>query len=221
MVVTLVSLTLALPTLFVWGRVYDQGRAIELGGGAMTVGWANGSGSGTRGCEWGVFPSTWEWVPIYDTSDPRFRVIVIPLWTPLLLGLALATPAALHMRRMRFDHLCPACGYDRTGLAAEAVCPECGKDRMSRAPLLWGRPGMVLFTLAWILYFALWYLSAGSAEVGVTALVWGVFALPIVLLLRKRSFPLGRFGPGRCHRCGYELRDLPQDAPCPECGHEP
>jgi rubrerythrin len=28
-------------------------------------------------------------------------------------------------RRMRRD-LCPRCGYDRRGLAADAKCPECG-----------------------------------------------------------------------------------------------
>ena len=55
--------------------------------------------------------------------------IAIPLWFPALLSL-LATAAAWradakYLRRVR-EGACPACGYDRAGLAAGAVCPECG-----------------------------------------------------------------------------------------------
>ena len=52
----------------------------------------------------------------------------IPLW-PLIVISIVATAAAWRMdtlaqRRKRIGG-CPACGYDRTGLAANAPCPEC------------------------------------------------------------------------------------------------
>ncbi len=55
----------------------------------------------------------------------------VPLWLPALLSL-LATAAAWradakYLRRVR-EGACPACGYDRAGLAAGSVCPECGKQ---------------------------------------------------------------------------------------------
>ena len=56
-------------------------------------------------------------------------VYIIPLWPAVLLAL-LATAAAWradsqHLRRARAG-MCPACGYDRAGLAAGVACPECG-----------------------------------------------------------------------------------------------
>lgn len=62
-------------------------------------------------------------------SSSGFWIVVLPLWMPFLLGLGLAAPVLLHMRRMRFGNVCPACDYDRTGLPDDAVCPECGKER--------------------------------------------------------------------------------------------
>ena len=55
--------------------------------------------------------------------------VTMPLWPASLLSL-LATAAAWrgdakYLRRVR-EGACPACGYDRAGLAAGAVCPECG-----------------------------------------------------------------------------------------------
>ena len=53
----------------------------------------------------------------------------IPLWALALPTLALSTVGwrrdAMLSRRVRVG-LCPECGYDRAGLAADAVCPECG-----------------------------------------------------------------------------------------------
>jgi len=64
-----------------------------------------------------------------------FEHLEIPLWLPALLSL-LATAAAWradakYMRRVRVG-LCAGCGYDRAGLAADAVCPECGKQPEAR-----------------------------------------------------------------------------------------
>ena len=57
--------------------------------------------------------------------------VFIPLWPAVLLSL-LATAAAWradakYLRRARVG-MCPACGYDRAGLAPGAVCPECGNQ---------------------------------------------------------------------------------------------
>ncbi len=59
----------------------------------------------------------------------------VPLWLPALLSL-LATAAAWradakYLRRVR-EGACPACGYDRAGLAAGSLCPECGKQPEAR-----------------------------------------------------------------------------------------
>jgi len=69
---------------------------------------------------------SWDFWPISDRqSTGRF----IPVWFPTALVLI---PTALAWwldrrasRRSRIG-LCPACSYDRLGLAAGAVCPECG-----------------------------------------------------------------------------------------------
>ena len=63
------------------------------------------------------------------------RIVSIPLWPAVLLSL-LATAAAWradakYLRRVR-EGACPACGYDRAGLAAGSLCPECGKQPEAR-----------------------------------------------------------------------------------------
>ena len=68
------------------------------------------------------------WIP-WLVLDGSYTAYILPLWCPALLSL-LATAAAWradlkYLRRARVG-LCPACGYDRAGLAAVSVCPECG-----------------------------------------------------------------------------------------------
>ncbi len=59
-------------------------------------------------------------------SHVCWAVVVWPipplLWTPAALLLRSGTLA----RRRAVTGSCPACGYDRRGLAPGAVCPECG-----------------------------------------------------------------------------------------------
>src|SRR5262245_30525288 len=64
----------------------------------------------------------WEWWPRVERF-PWVTVVTIPLWLGLL-------PAALGgwlaWRGRRLTGRCGGCGYERAGLAVEAVCPECG-----------------------------------------------------------------------------------------------
>jgi hypothetical protein len=67
------------------------------------------------------------WMPSVEDNS-NLRAAIIPLWIPLTL---VATPTGLlwwadrrATRREMAGH-CPACGYDRNGLA-DAKCPECG-----------------------------------------------------------------------------------------------
>jgi hypothetical protein len=64
----------------------------------------------------------------YEGTIGTTRYISIPLWPFVALSLA-TTAAAWRMdiiaRRKSRLGKCPACGYDRTGLASNAPCPEC------------------------------------------------------------------------------------------------
>ncbi len=73
------------------------------------------------------------------TGVVRVNSKIVPLYLPIWDGLLLNTllygflTFALHSswracvsRRRRRAWQCPKCGYDRRGLAADAVCPECG-----------------------------------------------------------------------------------------------
>lgn len=67
------------------------------------------------------------WIDTY--SGGRDWWVWVPLWMPLAGSLAitaaawiLGNRAARHAR----SGLCPACGYNRAGLAPDAKCPECG-----------------------------------------------------------------------------------------------
>ena len=54
----------------------------------------------------------------------------MPYWIPTLVrGVATGMCFGTGRRVRRWARLgcCLACGYDRTGLAKDAVCPECGK----------------------------------------------------------------------------------------------
>jgi hypothetical protein len=50
----------------------------------------------------------------------------VPIWAVALPMAAWTALAFRSARRRARPGGCPACGYDRTGLAPEAVCPECG-----------------------------------------------------------------------------------------------
>jgi len=77
-------------------------------------------------------PLAW-WFEIGGTRALR---IWIPFWTITLPTIALTVFAwrrdAAARRRALHNH-CPACGYDRAGLAANSVCPECGGVAESNA----------------------------------------------------------------------------------------
>jgi hypothetical protein len=68
------------------------------------------------------------WKPGVERMSIQLTVYV-PLWIPFAVAAvsagALWCPAAFR-RHPRAQQSCPACGYDRRGLAADAKCPECG-----------------------------------------------------------------------------------------------
>lgn len=79
--------------------------------------------------QFGDFPMGWpggfDWPRAGNT--PRGASMLIPLWLPLsLAGGASALLWRCHLRANRPINACPACGYDRSGLAESAPCPECG-----------------------------------------------------------------------------------------------
>ena len=96
----------------------------------------------TRGHVWfDTVPFVLQWWFDWGTNDDRWPFSIpiwhfaIPLWFPFLLSL-LATAAAWradakYLRRVR-EGACPACGYDRAGLAAGSLCPECGMQPEAR-----------------------------------------------------------------------------------------
>jgi hypothetical protein len=75
-------------------------------------------------------PITW-WPDAANEGSPTFcRRVVVPLWIPFALAAvptALLWRAQLRRRRRARVGLCPACGYDRAGIAPDAACPECGE----------------------------------------------------------------------------------------------
>lgn len=71
-----------------------------------------------------------EWFP-YADDGPSYS---IPLWWSLFPVLGLEGALLLHRRVTSVSRvglisrgLCPACRYDRCGIAAGAACPECGE----------------------------------------------------------------------------------------------
>lgn len=74
-----------------------------------------------------------QWRPEYlEFASPIrhwFSVVRLPLWLPAAVVTAATAWFWWRDRRFARPGLCPTCGYDRTGLAPDAVCPECGSGR--------------------------------------------------------------------------------------------
>jgi hypothetical protein len=62
------------------------------------------------------------WIPMYETAG-SFVVIRIPLWIPWLLAAGF-TVWRFRADRVKTPGLCPACGYDKSGLAPTAPLPR-------------------------------------------------------------------------------------------------
>ena len=60
------------------------------------------------------------------------RDVSIAFWPFAVLGGVLWGVAARRSRILERAGACPACGYPRTGLAADAPCPECGATPTAR-----------------------------------------------------------------------------------------
>jgi ribosomal protein S14 len=80
------------------------------------------------GLRWGV---VWErsFVRMSPTMGTWEWKLQLPLWIPTLLALIPASAAwwlDRRSHRRRIANQCQRCGYDRSGLLADAVCPECG-----------------------------------------------------------------------------------------------
>lgn len=77
------------------------------------------------------------WVPYprsFDSTPPGRSLLTFPLWVPPVpcaaLGLWLWRRHRRKHRRSR-GH-CPECGYNRAGIAGDALCPECGASEPHR-----------------------------------------------------------------------------------------
>lgn len=93
-----------------------------------------GEGVNIKASIFNQLPSVGWSFSLLDTT--AYRVILVPLWAPTLLaGLTAAWcwKRERHRRNLAKIGSCPACGYSREGLHANAPCPECGSDASSLA----------------------------------------------------------------------------------------
>jgi hypothetical protein len=94
----------------------------------VTAGWharTNAVQPGSRIRQW--LPG-WGWLPGWESGfdwGVRHWAAYLPVWPFAVLS---SLVAAVHWRRAKRlrPGLCLSCGYNREGLAADAVCPECG-----------------------------------------------------------------------------------------------
>lgn len=69
-----------------------------------------------------------QWLP-HVAHSKRAVGVTVPLWMPWLVALGFSVWFYRDHQRQKQRRLlgcCPACGYDRSGLADSAPCPECG-----------------------------------------------------------------------------------------------
>ena len=133
-------LVVLLPLMWIaslWGTCYGSVQLVpnglqlgalvgdgELGFGINSNGWLPASFFARRDTP--AWPR--EWLPHITTSNSMIGVTV-PLWIPWVMVLGLCSLMRRDQQREKQRRLlgfCPACGYDRSGLAAIAPCPECG-----------------------------------------------------------------------------------------------
>ncbi len=72
--------------------------------------------------------SSMRWIPTVMQTPDKVAVGV-PCWLLLLVTFVSTFVAWRSDSRIRVReraHLCPKCGYDRTGILKDAKCPECG-----------------------------------------------------------------------------------------------
>lgn len=123
------ALLLATLSNFFYADLASPIMSISLRRGGMEVSWGTRPVRKWRAYfgvpEWPEWPDPWTWRPYHADWVP-WHDYVFPLWLPILLGLALATPAIFRMSRTRLGEVCPFCGYNMTGLRKGTPCPECG-----------------------------------------------------------------------------------------------
>ena len=119
----------------VLGWVTPAGHAVSIAAGQLCWGGPNENVprflKQEHGFVYGMRPFAFQWWGGSRQSSWRWQTTK-PLW--MLAGSTLLfTVAAWRLdtlaRRRERAHLCPKCGYDRTGLrgGVGAVCPECGE----------------------------------------------------------------------------------------------
>jgi hypothetical protein len=130
LVVSVVLLTVWIGTAYGW-FFYSMRDAssLDLVRGQIQVSQPSANfQSGLTSIHWmRASPTGFNWSANFDQTADRWFAR-IPLWPFVALSLA-TTAAAWRMdiiaRRKSRLGACPACGYDRTGLAPAAPCPEC------------------------------------------------------------------------------------------------
>lgn len=65
----------------------------------------------------------WEWLTL---PPSKLWEVVFPIWI-FAIPPFLTASVAWRLDRRKPPGTCTNCGYDRTGLTADAVCPECGE----------------------------------------------------------------------------------------------
>lgn len=152
MLCVLIAVSWAASHVWVVGCLGMQPRGpivyVGLDAGRLRITWFDGFGiltDGRRVVRWIARVRDARVIPVRPFSIPmelptmngitiRHREVAasIPLW--VLLALIAAPTAWLwrrdrRLRRALAAGFCASCGYDRAGLAPDAVCPECGAAR--------------------------------------------------------------------------------------------